>query len=40
MSAAGWLYGAFVVVPLIAIPIVWRIVRGERPASPPSRRSD
>ena len=30
INAANWLYGLFVIVPLLAIPIVWSIVRGER----------
>lgn len=33
MTAANWLFGAFVAVPLVAIPIVWRIVRTEGPAA-------
>ncbi len=30
ISASNWLFGLFVIVPLIAVPIVWKIVRGER----------
>lgn len=30
INAANWLYGLFVLVPLVTVPIVWSIVRGER----------
>jgi MFS family permease len=30
VAASNWLYGLFVLVPLVTIPIAWRIVRGER----------
>ncbi len=30
VSASNWLYGLFALVPLLTIPIAWRIVRGER----------
>lgn len=31
INAANWLYGLFVLVPLVTIPIVWSIVRADRP---------
>ena len=30
INAANWLYGLFIVVPLVTVPIVWSIVRTER----------
>lgn len=30
VNAANWLYGLFILVPLVTVPIVWSIVRGER----------
>ncbi|MBN9315609.1 MAG: MFS transporter [Devosia sp.] len=33
ISASNWLYGLFVLVPLVAIPIIWSVVRGERLAA-------
>lgn len=33
INAANWLYGLFIVVPLITIPIIWSIARGERAAA-------
>lgn len=30
VTASNWLYGLFALVPLLTIPIAWRIVRGER----------
>ena len=31
IDASNWLYGLFIAVPLVTIPIVWSIVRNERP---------
>lgn len=31
LNAANWLYGLFILVPLVAVPIAWAIVRGDGP---------
>lgn len=33
VNASNWLYGLFVLVPLVTIPIVWSVVRNERLAA-------
>jgi hypothetical protein len=30
LAAANWLYGLFILVPLVALPVAWTIVRSER----------
>jgi MFS family permease len=32
IAAANWLYGLFAIAPLLAIPVIWTIARGRRPA--------